>query len=198
MTQQAFFTREAVLNAVFEMTRENGWRSVSARSIARRLGSSTMPIYSSLKSMADIERETRARAENLLREYQGRPVSGNPALDMAIGYVAFARKEAHLFRFLYVDAPERRGPREQERQSADVVRHPANEGLRKMVAELPELGSNPVILKSWIFVHGLASLVSSGALDLPDEQVRGLLQDAGAAFVAQETSRKEGKEPKDG
>jgi AcrR family transcriptional regulator len=110
MTQKAFFTREAVLSAVFEMTRESGWRSVSARSIARRLGSSTMPIYSSLKSMADIERETRALADELLRKYQARPVSGNPALDMAIGYVAFARQEANLFRFLYLDAPERRGP----------------------------------------------------------------------------------------
>jgi AcrR family transcriptional regulator len=198
MTQQAFFTREAVLNAVFEMTRESGWRSVSVRSIARRLGSSTMPIYSSLKSMADIERETRSRADELLREYQARPVSGNPALDMAIGYVAFARREAHLFRFLYVDAPERRGPREQERQSAEVVSRPANEGLRKLVATLPALGSNPVILKSWIFVHGLASLLSSGALELPDDQVRGLLLDAGAAFLEQETSRKEGKESKDG
>jgi AcrR family transcriptional regulator len=198
MSQQVFFTREAVLNAVFEMTRESGWPSVSARSIAKRLGSSTMPIYSSLKSMADIERETRTRADDLMREYQARPVSGNSALDMAIGYVTFARQESHLFRFLYLDAPERRGPPEQERHAAEVVSRPGNEGLRKMVTAMPELGSNPVILKSWIFVHGLASLLSSGALDLPDEQVRGLLQDAGAAFIDQETSRKEGKESKDG
>jgi hypothetical protein len=148
--------------------------------------------------MADIERETRTRADALLQQFQTRPVSGNPALDMAIGYVEFARQEPHLFRFLYLDAPERRGPREQELQSAAVVSRPANEGLRKMVAALPELGSNPVILKSWIFVHGLASLLSSGALELPDERVRGLLQDAGAAFVAQETSRKKEKESKDG
>jgi AcrR family transcriptional regulator len=198
MTKQASFTREAVLNAVFEMTRESGWPSVSARSIAKRLGSSTMPIYSSLKSMADIEAETRARADAFLQKFQVRPVTGNPALDMAIGYVSFAQQEPHLFRFLYLDAPERHGPREQERKTAEVVSRPANEGLRKMVAALPELGSNPVILKSWIFVHGLASLLSSGALDLPDEQVRGLLQDAGAAFIDQETSRKEGKESKDG
>ena len=62
MTQKLFFTSEAILEAAYSLTREKGWAAVSARSIAKKLGSSTMPIYSTLKSMEEIERMVRARA----------------------------------------------------------------------------------------------------------------------------------------
>ena len=41
---------------------------------------------------------------------------------------------------------------------------------------------DPRILKSWLFTHGLASMISSGVLDLPDEEIRDLLMEAGGAF----------------
>ena len=198
MTQRAFFTKEAVLDTAFTLAREMGWGAVSARSIARRLGSSTMPIYSSLKSMEEIERETRKRAEILLQEYQMRPYTENPSLSLAVGYVAFARQESHLFRFLYVDAPRRRGPAELELQSQEFqTAFSGTAELKEMIDRMPELKTNPLILKTWIFVHGLASLLSSGALDIPDDRMRQLLEDAGQAFVDQETKRK-GKEATDG
>ena len=50
--------------------------------------------------------------------------------------------------------------------------------------------SDPRILKSWVFPHGLASLVSGGVLDLPDERIQGLLLESGAAFFSWEERRK--------
>jgi AcrR family transcriptional regulator len=138
MTQRAFFTKEAVIDTAFALAREKGWGAVSARSIARRLGSSTMPIYSSLKSMEEIERETRKRAEILLQEYQTRPYTENPSLSLAVGYVAFARQEPHLFRFLYVDAPRRRGPAELELQSQEFqTAFSGTAELKEMIDRMP-------------------------------------------------------------
>ncbi len=57
--------------------------------------------------------------------------------------------------------------------------------------QVPVALSDPRILKSWIFTHGLASLVSSGVLDLPDERIRSLLLESGAAFFGwEEANRK--------
>jgi AcrR family transcriptional regulator len=192
MTQRSFFTREVVVDTAFELTREKGWSGVSARSIARRLGSSTMPIYSSLGSMEEIEGEVRKRAEALLQEYQLRPFPDNPPLGLAVGYVKFAKEETRLFRFLFLEAPRRRSAQDLEHQTdeADAAfgGHPS---LQTLMDQMPELRTNPMILKSWIFVHGLATLVSSGALDIPEERAWELLSDAGEAFYTQESSRKE-------
>jgi hypothetical protein len=38
------------------------------------------------------------------------------------------------------------------------------------------------VLKSWIFTHGLASMISSGMLDLEEEKMKSLLLEAGGAF----------------
>jgi hypothetical protein len=55
-----------------------------------------------------------------------------------------------------------------------------------LVDQVPVAMSDPRILKSWIFTHGLASLVSSGVLELPDEKIKSLLLESGAAFFGWE------------
>ena len=186
MTQKAFFTREAIVGAAFALTREKGWQAVTARNVAKKMGSSTMPIYSSLSSMEEIEAEVRARAEALLLEYQGRDFGGGGSLDMAIGYVTFARDERRLFRFLYIDRPLQgaRGsrPRQGKRPLTSAEQFMTGTAPVALADQVPTALEDPRILKSWIFTHGLASLVSGGVLELPDQRIRELLMEAGAAF----------------
>jgi AcrR family transcriptional regulator len=181
MTQKISFTREAVIEAAFSLAREKGWGSVTARSIAKKLGSSTMPLYSSLKSMEEIEGEVRARAEALLLDFQRRVYTGDVPLDQAVGYVTFARDERSLFRFLYVErpAPAGRGARETRGAYEKLTTEKKPVSLADQV---PVAMSDPRILKSWIFTHGLASLLSSGVLELPDDKIKSLLLESGAAF----------------
>jgi len=192
MTQKTFFTKEAVVEAAFTLTRENGWSAVTARSIAKKLGSSTMPIYSSMKSMEEIEAEVRARAEALMLEFQGRSYGGMASLDMAIGYVKFARDESRLFRFLYIDRPvqEAAGARG-SRKTTTAEQFMAGARPVALADQVPTAMEDPRILKSWIFTHGLASLVSGGVLDLPDEKIRSLLLESGAAFFGEMPVSKE-------
>jgi AcrR family transcriptional regulator len=183
MTQKTFFTKEAIVEAAFTITRELGWGGVTARNIAKKLGSSTMPIYSSMKSMEEIEAEARARAEHLLLEFQHRHYTDEVMLNMAIGYVTFARDERNLFRFLYVDKPLKA---DAESSGLDVNGSydelMAGKRAVSLKEQLPVAMRDPRVLKSWIFTHGLASLVSSGVLELPDERIKSLLTESGAAF----------------
>lgn len=105
MTQKAVFSKQMIVETAFELTHAEGWQAVTARNIARKLSSSTMPIYSGWKSMVGIEQEVRRRAESLMVEYQRKAYTADQALNAAFGYVTFARDERHLFRFLYVDRP---------------------------------------------------------------------------------------------
>jgi len=183
VTQKTFFTREAIVEAAFTVTREQGWPAVTARSIAKKVGSSTMPIYSSMKSMEEIETEVRGRAEALLLDFQRRDFGGeSSSLNMAIGYVTFARDESNLFRFLYIDRPL--GEREGRSGHALTTAEQFMSGTRPVALadQVPTAMEDPRILKSWIFTHGLASLLSGGVLRLADARISELLREAGAAF----------------
>jgi len=190
MTQRAFFTKEAIVEAAFALTREQGWTGVTARNIAKRLGSSTMPIYSSMKSMDEIEVEVRARAEKLMLDFQKRDYTGDPPLNMAVGYVTFARDERNLFRFLFVDRPTKSLPRkEAEGRTVGLDKLVAGTEPVHLIDQVPTAMKDPRILKSWIFTHGLASLVSGGVLDVSDERIRSLLTESGAAFFGFESHK---------
>jgi AcrR family transcriptional regulator len=183
MTQKTFFTKEAIVEAAFTITKEEGWRAVTARNIAKKLGSSTMPIYSSMKSMEEIGSEVRARAEKLLLEYQGRSYSDDTMLNMAVGYVTFARDEGNLFRFLYVDNPLQAAAQDAQREvSGHYDEMLAGKHVASLEEQLPIAMRDPRVLKSWIFTHGLASMISSGVLDIPDERIKTLLVESGGAF----------------
>jgi AcrR family transcriptional regulator len=190
MTQRISFTKERVIEAAFALTREGGWGAVTARTIATRLGSSTMPIYSSLSSMEEIEGEVRRRTESLMRDFQQRPYAKEQPLDIALGYVTFARDERNLFRFLYVDRPVTNTPAVSARRGPGARRK--NGSGRSMLSIAEHVPQDPRILKSWIFTHGLASMLSSGVLDLPDKRIRSLLREAGGAFFASEARVKKG------
>jgi AcrR family transcriptional regulator len=195
MTQRLFFTSKAIIEAAFELTREKGWGAVSTRTIAKKLGSSTMPIYSTMKSMEQIERQVRVRAGSVLLDYQRRPFTDNPAQNLAIGYVAFARDEKNLFRFLYVDRPISADLKDSEGQTRDFL---GNLAADEIAAHLPEHTplalQDPRVLKSWIFTHGMASLIGNGVLDLPDERIRDLLAEAGGAFFLYEDQIKRARQ----
>ena len=185
MTQKAFFTKEAIVEAAFTVTREQGWTGVTARNIAKKLGSSTMPIYSSMKSMEEIEAEVRARAERLLLDFQKRDYGGDLPMNMAMGYVTFARDERHLFHFLFDDRP---APRPATPGAAVPLDQMVTSGPVHLVDQVPTAMQDPRILKSWIFTHGLASMVSAGVLDLPDERIKNLLLESGGEPVCMSRS----------
>jgi AcrR family transcriptional regulator len=195
MTQRMTFTREMIVQAAFALTREVGWGGVTARTIAQRLGSSTMPLYSSLKSMEELEKEVRKKAEELMHEYQRRPFAEERLLSSAVGYVVFARDEPNLFRFLYVDRPLTQEAEERAKNAAGAAADiDSVGGVVDLASQAATALGDPEILKNWAFVHGLASLISGKVIDLPDERISSLLMEAGAAFyLFAEMQKKDGK-----
>ena len=192
MTQRTTFTREMIIEAAFSLTRKEGWGGVTARTIAQRLGSSTMPLYSSLKSMEEIEKEVRKKAEELMHDYQRRPFAEERLLSSAVGYVVFARDEPNLFRFLYVDRPVTQPP---QGEGADVA---AVGGVVDLADQARTALRDPAVLKSWAFTHGLASLISSKVIDLPTERIAALLAESGTAFYLLAEMQKEMKKNEGG
>lgn len=164
---------ESIVTAAIELIRSGGWESVSARAIARAMHCSTMPIYSAIGSMEKLRMAAARRAGDLLRDELHRPRTGDETLDLAVGYIAFAREEPNLFRF-----------------------------LMPTVRELLELNirdenRDEFLFHTWVFTHGLADLIASGAVTMSDSQIIRHLGAADGAFLREHQSSNTKEEPRD-
>jgi AcrR family transcriptional regulator len=164
---------DTIVNAAIELTSECGWECVSARSIARRLNCSTMPIYSQAGSMEELKRAVVARVDRMLVDEQRVPRTDDESLDLAVGYIAFARENPRLFRFL-METPR-------------SVENPEIRGIpmvRELLDSIAEAGAqNDFLLRSWTFTHGLADLLASGTITMDTDEIIRHLRAAGGAFL---------------
>ncbi|MBN2356779.1 TetR/AcrR family transcriptional regulator [candidate division KSB1 bacterium] len=185
MPKKNQFTREAVVDTAVKIIREKGWQHLSARAIAQELDSSTMPIYSHLKSMDEIEAEIRDRAIALLQQYQNKHYTEKQNLNRVLGYLLFAREERNLYRFLFIQRPM---------TQPDMARIDIWNGLSKgtdyelplqlLKGKLIFKGMDDQLLKSSIFIHGLASVLNDGLLEAWEvNDLEKLLEQTSEAFT---------------
>ncbi|HVP80989.1 MAG TPA: TetR/AcrR family transcriptional regulator [Thermodesulfobacteriota bacterium] len=193
MPLKSSFTREAFIDAAFRIVRTKGWDNLTARSLAKELSCSTMPIYSYLKSMKSLYEELRKKAVDLLTTYQTTPRTGQIFLDMGVGYISFAKQEKNLFRFLH----QRKEGEERYHEIEKRIRESALKNLTQnmkvdpMLEGLDEQTLRDVLTKMWIFVHGLAFLVSNDAFGDDENDVLETIKETGKLLILGEKNSKE-------
>jgi len=185
MPLKGSFAKDAFIDAAFKIVRTKGWDNLSARSLAKELNCSTMPIYSYLKSMKSLYEELRKKAVDLLITYQTTPRTGQIFFDMGVGYVLFAKQEKNLFRFLY----QRKEGEERYKEIEKRIRESAFKNLTQtmkadpILEGLDEQTLKDVLTKMWIFVHGLAFLVNNNAFTDDENDVLEILKETGRLLI---------------
>ena len=104
-------SRASIIDAAAEVLRDGGFSAINARSVAKKLGCSTQPIYSSFQSMDELKAALTERAVQLhtqrVRESL-RAHAGNDSRysSYGMGFVRFAAEEKQLFRWLYLEGEQ--------------------------------------------------------------------------------------------
>ncbi len=98
------FSRDAVLNAAYQLVRREGPDALNARAVARELGGSTQPIFRLFSGMdelrqAVIELALQTWKDSLHARIQ---TSAFPYLSIGMGILLFARDEPELFKLLFM------------------------------------------------------------------------------------------------
>ena len=104
-------SKEQIIDAAVEVLRDDGFSAINARSVAKKLGCSTQPIYFSFQSMDELkaalsERAIRMhtrRVRDSLRAHEG---SDSRYSSYGMGFVKFAAEEKQLFRWLYLEGEQ--------------------------------------------------------------------------------------------
>lgn len=184
MVPKATVKPHEIVRAALELVREVGAEALSARNIAKRLGISTMPIYSHYPGMTELEAEVKKQAVQTFMEFQRRPYTDNSFMNMAVGYVEFARSEPHLMELIFLRGQQSPPPEGAEIKNiiVQILGDQAQEQVSQEGLENPSI--EKVAYKGRIFGHGLAMMVYSGELaHLTQDDIIRMLGEAGEAFM---------------
>jgi len=181
MPAKSKYQIQDIIDAAFQIVRTQGVEKCSARAIAGEMHSSTMPIYSCIKSMKELEEAIVKKAIDLLVQYQIQERTGISALDMGIGYILFAKNEKHLFRMLFFTETAQKDMDLSKRMKEYAI----NVTMKKFnkfhpLDELSYDQKMDIFYKMWIFNHGLAVMLNNAIIeDLSEDEIIRILMDTG-------------------
>jgi len=160
MPPKTVFSRDAVLEAGFQVLRKRGLQGLTSRNVARELDASVMPVYSSFGSMRQFVNAVIGKARDLMLEYASRPHTDMVFLNMGVGIAKFARDEPAFFRAMFLERGDFKG-------IIDEFLATLCDGMRQdpMFAEMPHEARMALLMKMWVYTHGLASLICVGVVD---------------------------------
>lgn len=172
--RKVVYTKDLIVSYAFDLVREEGIDSLTARNLAKRMKSSSQPIFSYFKSMEDVKEEVVLKARDKYNFYisQGLKYS-YPFKGVGLMYVQFARDEKKLFSLLFM------GPSEKTSHylpSYDDNSHKIEEVLVKKYGM--NIDSAKAIYNHLsVFVHGLGCLFAMGSEVFTIEDVDRMLSE---------------------
>ena len=175
-------SKEQIIDAAVDVLRDDGFSAINARSVAKKLGCSTQPIYFSFKSMDELKAALTERAIQMhtqrvrdsLRIHEG---NDSRYSSYGMGFVKFAAEEKQLFRWLYLEG-EQLGPYQNDVLTSEVI---------SVITE--EFGYEEDIARRFhqdmvYFTYGLAILANTDHLHLTEAELREAFRREFRALIA--------------
>lgn len=188
MPPKAKITKEMIIDAAFEITRESGIEAVNARTISEKLGCSTQPVMYYFKKIGDIKSAVWKKTDDFHTGYIMDIRSDEPMMDIGMNFIRFAATEKNLFRLLF------QSDGLVEKEVTDMVwTGSANPmlGVLMQTEGVDLEGAKSIFTTLGFFVHGFASLLANNSMEYNEEEARNLLRRVGigARFAAKTEER---------
>lgn len=173
--------KEAILTAALDLTRENGFGVVNARSVAQKMGCSVQPIYSYCSNMEGLKEELYCKAMEFYSRFIAQRTDPSEYLpSMGAANIAFAKDEPHLFRLLFLS-------RSRDLSSfSDIYEWMGDPAVCASLSDT--FGFNrdqaqSLYVMMIVFTHGIATMLATDSAQLSDDEIVRLMQRAYAAFL---------------
>lgn len=176
------FTKDEITNAALNITRESGISSLTARSLATKLGCSVKPIFGLFKNMEEVQLEVLKAANDLYHIYlQEDMIKGQYPTYKASGmaYIRFAKEEKELFKLLFMRDRSHENAKENKEEIKPLLELiQQNLGMNKEEAYLFHL-------KMWVYIHGIATMLATSYLEWEEEFISKIVTDGYEGMKAQ-------------
>ena len=175
-------SKDVILDAEINVLRDDGYSAINARSVAKKLGCSTQPIYFSFRNMNELKAALTERAIQMHTQHVRdslRIHAGNDSRysSYGMGFVKFAAEEKQLFRWLYLEG-EQLGPYQNDVLLSEVI-----------AVIVDEFGYSEEVARRFhqdmvYFTYGLAILANTDHLHLTEPELREALRREFRALIA--------------
>lgn len=181
MARKETITKDEILNAAFQMTRQDGFSQVSARTLAAKAGCSTQPIFRVYKNMEELGADLYGKAIEFFHEYYDSfpKTSDTPFVNMGLAYIRFAQEEQQLFKLLFMEE-NRHG-----KSLYDLLNGEKGSVVKEINSAKVYGCKDPggMFMRMWIFIHGSACMSLTGDYDLQEADTVKLLEESYKAFL---------------
>jgi len=184
------FSKEAIIDAAFDIARVEGMEAITIRKVADRMGSSIAPIYVNFQDIADLKKAVALKINAISQEMLAISYSPNPFLNMGIASMKFARAYSVLFKDLVMNS--NRYLQDIEQPTDDLLGHMTMDRDLDGFTKEELMG---IFFKMKVFQVGLSVMDVTGMLppDFSEEQLIGLLESTGTDIIAAARMRQDGE-----
>ncbi|MDD6283791.1 MAG: TetR/AcrR family transcriptional regulator [Firmicutes bacterium] len=165
------YTKEEIISAAYELTREKGIDAVVAREVGKRLNTSSSPIFTVWSSMEELKEEVRQLAKQKYRQYMADIFDYSPSFkEFGMRCVSFAAEEPNLFRLLFLTKRDKHSPYVRFKQEFEGIFIPLVEEIRNQF-ELSKSDAEDLLSQMIIFANGIAAYIITDTSSLSKETV---------------------------
>lgn len=169
------FSKEEILSEAINLVREKGFSALSARSLSNSLGSSSKPIFSVFNNMENLQKEVLKEADRIYNEYLSLKMkeSEYPSYKASgMAYIRFSKEEKELFKLLFM----------RDRSSEIISEDKSSiKPILEIIMKNLNIGEDEAYklhIEMWVFVHGIAAMISTGFITWDEEFISSALTDA--------------------
>lgn len=175
------FTKEELIQAALELTREGGLEMVVARNLGRKLDTAPSTIFTHFNSVEEIRQAVIEAARELYNGYVEEGLKMVPPMKgFAVQYIRFAMEESNLYSVLFMN----------KREDFKYVDFIVDEGHYEKVITAAEENfainreqAEFVYHNMWAYAHGIAVMSATGVCNFSIEEVSRMLGMACRSFL---------------
>ncbi len=174
MPRDFLFTKDEIVKAALELTREKGFAAVSARALGEKLGTSSRPVFSHFGNMGEVRTAIIEAANDLYQTYRSQETASGkyvPFKASGMAYIRFAKEEKELFKLLFMRNCSQETVKENPEEMDALISLICKQvNVEKAEAKL-------FYFEMWTFTHGIASMIATDYLDFNEAFISRALTD---------------------
>lgn len=184
MPPKVKYSREQILSAALDITRESGIENVTARELGSRLGSSSRPIFTAFENMEEVHAEVTAAAKTIFRNYVADFQNYTPAFKrFGTQMIRFSIDEPKLYMLLFMrenssEISIKEAIRELHDNPDEIV------GVIMRDYQLDEELSWKLLSHLVIFSYGISSLCARQICTFSEQEIDVMLGEEFAGIIA--------------
>ena len=175
------FTKEELVQAALELTREGGLEMVVARNLGKKLNTAPSTIFTHFDSVEEIRQAVIQTARNIYNGYVEEGLQMVPPMKgFGVQYIRFAMEEPNLYSVLFMN----------KRDNFKYVDFIVDEGHYEKIISAAEDNfsinreqAEYVYQNLWAYAHGIAVMSATGVCNFSIEEISGMLGMACRSFL---------------